>query len=195
MMDFTGCVPRNDVLPDFSLEGMTQLPTHDSAVLRRASADEAGNVVSDESRVIAASVGPRASQERPGRLQRRPRGPLEGQNVKFHIENVGFQRFRGKSSLAAKSGARAPKRVPRGPTGGPKGARSGQKPKLEKIRVLAPGGPNEAQMKPKSDQERPPRGRPGAAQGKAVGAPTAARKPKMAPERSPGEVQEPLEQR
>ena len=72
---------------------------------------------------------------------RRPReGSQKAKNVDFPLENVGVQRFRGKSSLAAKSGPTAPKRAPTGPTGSPKGG-------------------------PREDQERPKRGPRGSKMG------------------------------
>ena len=73
----------------------------------------------------------RTAQEPPksaqgfGGGQEAPRRPREGSqkaiNVDFPPKNISFQRFRGKSSLAAKSGPRAPKRGPRAAKSSPRG--------------------------------------------------------------------------
>ena len=72
----------------------------------------------------SAQDGFRGAQEAP----RRPReGSQKAKKRRCSYENAGLQRFRGKSSLAAKSGPRAPKRA--------------RRPNPEKIEVWTPGGP------------------------------------------------------
>jgi len=64
---------------------------------------------------------PRAPQRRPGDPRRPREGCQKAKNVDLGLKKCSSQRFRGKSSSAAQSGPRAPKRAPRGPTGSPKG--------------------------------------------------------------------------
>ena len=102
-----------------------------------------------------------------------PGGSQKAKNVDLPLKNICFQRFRGKSSLAANSGPRAPKRAPRGPTGSPKGARS---------------GPGAAQERAKSRQEQPKRTPRARAQN---APPRGLRRPRERPMRGSGEALEP----
>ena len=114
----------------------------------------------------------RMASEAPKRPRERSQ---KAQNVDYHRKHAGFQRFRGTSSLAAKSGPRAPKEPQEDPRAAQQGPGAGQ------------GRPKRGPRAAKST----PRGRPGPGEaksdlGEGPGAPRAAREPYERIRRGPG---------